>query len=436
MRDYVQAIQAAEMTRRTGRVVAVAGDMLEAAGPRAAVGEVCDLEIDGRTTVPCEVVGIRPGRTILMPQRALRGVQAGCLVRATGRHAGVMVGDALLGRVIDAFGAPLDGRPAPAGLAARPLNAPALNPLARPAIDAILETGVRAIDAMLPLGRGQRIGIFAGSGVGKSTLLGMMARHVEADVNVIALIGERGREVREFIEHQLGEEGLARSVMVVATADQSPLARTRAAYTATVIAEHFRAQRRDVLLMMDSLTRLAMGRREIGLAAGEPPTARGYTPSIFSEIPALCERCGTAGGGGSITALYTVLVDGDDFNEPISDTVRATLDGHIMLSRDLAQEGHFPAIDILQSTSRLAGQLATKDERQLMRRVLELLATYQRNRQMVDMGAYRAGASAAIDQALACHPGLTAVLRQQLDEPTARAEAVKRLAAVLQEQGA
>jgi flagellum-specific ATP synthase len=284
---------------------------------------------------------------------------------------------------------------------------------------------------LLPLGRGQRMGIFAGSGVGKSTLLSMLARDVKADVNVIALIGERGREVREFIEKHLGPEGLKRSVVVVATSDQPALVRTRAAYAATTIAEYFRDQGKQVLLMMDSVTRFAMARREIGLAAGEPPTARGYTPSVFSDIPALCERCGTSDSGGSISALYTVLVEGDDFNEPVSDILRATLDGHIMLSRELAHEGHFPAIDVLQSISRLAGDLVSREEQQLMSGVVELLAVYERNRQMVEMGAYRAGSNPAVDRAIHLFPQLRAVLRQSVHDTSSRRDTLLQLRRVV-----
>jgi flagellum-specific ATP synthase len=306
-----------------------------------------------------------------------------------------------------------------------------MNPLTRPRIDTLIESGVRAIDCLLPLGRGQRMGIFAGSGVGKSTLLGMLARDVKADVNVIALIGERGREVREFIEKHLGTEGLKRSVLVVATSDQPALFRARAAYAATALAEHFRTEGKQVLLMMDSVTRFAMARREIGLAAGEPPTARGYTPSVFSEIPALCERCGSADSGGSITALYTVLVEGDDFNEPISDIVRGTLDGHIMLSRDLAHEGHFPAIDVLQSISRLAGDLVDDEDKETMRSTIELLSVYERNRQMVDMGAYKVGSNQVIDRAIQVYPAIRKVLQQSILESTPRSEAMTRLRAAL-----
>jgi flagellum-specific ATP synthase len=408
-------------------VTGIAGQSIEAAGPDVTIGEVCEVSVEGGAPLLAEAVGMKPGRVILMPYGELRGIGVGNAVCATGRQAGVAVGDALLGRVIDAFGQPLDGGAAPATFAMRKLSADPINPLTRPRIDQLLETGVRAIDGLLPLGRGQRMGIFAGSGVGKSTLLGMLARDVRADINVIALIGERGREVREFVEKHLGEDGLARSVVVVATSDQPALARTRAAHAATAIAESFRDQGRQVLLMMDSITRFAMARREIGLAAGEPPTARGYTPSVFSDIPALCERCGTTDSGGAITALYTVLVEGDDFNEPISDIVRATLDGHIMLSRELAHEGHFPAIDVLQSASRLASELASQADLALMSSVVELMASYERNRQMVDMGAYKAGSNAGIDRAMQLFPAVRAVLRQSVLESSTRQDALARL---------
>lgn len=434
MHAYTDAIANAVLVQRMGRTVAVSGQSIEAVGLHGRVGEVCHIfPSGGAPPLKAEIVGLLAGRTVLMPYGELRGMGAGCTVTVTGKLADVEVGPALLGRVIDAYGEPIDGGgPAP-GLVTRPLQGAPINPLTRPPVRELLETRVRAIDSLLPLGKGQRVGIFAGSGVGKSTLLGMLARHVQSDVNVIALIGERGREVREFIEEQLGPEGLARSVVVVATSDQPALARTRAALTATAIAEYFRDQGRQVLLMMDSITRFAMARREIGLAAGEPPTARGYTPSVFAEIPALCERCGTAASGGAITALYTVLVEGDDFNEPISDIVRATLDGHIMLSRELAHQAYFPAIDVLQSTSRVAGQLVCADDRSLMHGVVEVLATYERNRQMVEMGAYRSGSHAAIDHAIAIFPALREVLRQQVDDPCARADTLARLQQAMRE---
>jgi len=434
MDAYLDAVRTVPLTRRRGRVSGIAGQSIEAVGPEVTIGEVCEVRLDTGATLTAEAVGMTPGRVILMPYGELRGIGVGNDIVATGRVAGVAVGDGLLGRVIDAFGVPLDGLPAPELAASLSLSADPINPLTRPRIDQLLETGVRAIDTLLPLGRGQRVGIFAGSGVGKSTLLGMLARDVQADINVIALIGERGREVREFIDKHLGAEGLKRSVVVVATSDQPALARTRAAHAATAIAEAFRDEGRQVLLMMDSITRFAMARREIGLAAGEPPTARGYTPSVFADIPALCERCGTTDSGGSITALYTVLVEGDDFNEPISDIVRATLDGHIMLSRDLAHEAHFPAIDVLQSASRLAGELVDDAEQAVMTAAIELIATHERNRQMVDMGAYKSGSNEAIDRAIKLYPGVRAVLRQSVLESSTRADAMERLRAALCEE--
>lgn len=428
MQAYFDAVRVATLTRRTGKVAAISGQSIEAIGPDVAIGEICEVVAENAAPrLLAEVVGTRPGRVVLMPYGELRGIGNGSEVVATGALPEIGVGDALLGRVVDPFGRPLDGGGQPATAVSRSLHAAPLNPLTRPRIREVIETGVRAIDCMLPLGRGQRMGIFAGSGVGKSTLLGMFARDVKADVNVIALIGERGREVREFIEKHLGAEGLRRSVVVVATSDQPALLRTRAAHAATAIAEHFRDQGKQVLLTMDSVTRFAMARREIGLAAGEPPTARGYTPSVFAEIPALCERCGTAGSGGSITALYTVLVEGDDFNEPISDILRATLDGHIMLSRELAHEGHFPAIDVLQSASRLATDLVSAEEQKIMLMAIESMSIYTRNRQMVDMGAYRAGSNPEIDRALQLMPAIREVLKQSVAESTPRQEAIARM---------
>lgn len=428
MQHYLDAVRNAELVRRTGRVASISGQSIEAIGPDATIGEICEVvPLYGQNSLTAEVVGVKPGRVVLMPYGDLRGVGSGSEVLATGELPRMPVGDEMLGRIVGAFGEPLDGAPAPKASGTRPLHAVPMNPLTRPRISDLIETGVRAIDCLLPLGRGQRMGIFAGSGVGKSTLLGMLARDVKADVNVIALIGERGREVREFVEKHLGTDGLRRSVVVVATSDQPALVRTRAAYAATAIAEHFRDEGKQVLMMMDSVTRFAMARREIGLAAGEPPTARGYTPSVFVEIPALCERCGTTDSGGSITALYTVLVEGDDFNEPVSDIVRGTLDGHIMLSRDLAHEGHFPAIDVLQSTSRLATDLTSQEEQKLMSAVIELLAVHERNRQMVDMGAYRVGSNPAVDRALQVYPAIRNVLRQTILESTSRQEALTRM---------
>ncbi|HEV8690108.1 MAG TPA: FliI/YscN family ATPase [Ideonella sp.] len=422
-----QATVNAELVRRIGVVRQVSGLSIDAEGPDVTLGELCRISTrSGGAPVLAEVVSLRRGLVTLMPFKAVQGLAAGCRVEALGHGARVPVGPALLGRVIDGFGHALDGRPDPSRAQTRPVKAAPINPLHRPRVAQVLETGVRAIDALLTLGRGQRVGIFAGSGVGKSTLLGMVARHVKADVNVIALIGERGREVKEFIDKHLGPEGLQRSVVVVAASDQPALARLHAAYAAIAIAEAFRDQGQHVVLTMDSITRFAMARREIGLSAGEPPTARGYTPSVFAELPELCERCGTAPSGGSITALLTVLVEGDDPNEPIADNLRAILDGHIMLSRQLAQQTHFPAIDVLKSASRVMTDLATADEMQVTRRTLATLDTLERNRQLVEIGAYATGSNPELDRALRMKPALQAFLRQS-EGGAARPEANRSL---------
>jgi flagellum-specific ATP synthase len=388
MRNLTQRTAAAELVRRLGVIRQVSGLSVEADGPDATLGELCRLQPRaGGPAALAEVVGLQRGRVTLMPYRGVRGLAAGDRIEATGQSAQVPVGIELLGRVIDGFGHALDGRPDPQCPRTRALQSAPLNPLHRPRVSEVLETGIRAIDALLTLGRGQRVGIFAGSGVGKSTLLGMVARHVKADINVIALIGERGREVKEFIDKHLGPEGLARSVLVVATSDQPALARLHAARAAVAIAEDFRDAGRHVVLTMDSITRFAMARREIGLAAGEPPTARGYTPSVFAELPELCERCGTAASGGSISALFTVLVEGDDHNEPIADNLRAILDGHVVLSRALAQQAHFPAIDVLKSVSRVMTDVAAPGELRLAQSAQATLDLLERNRQLVEIGA-------------------------------------------------
>lgn len=432
MTRYAAAIARAEFVRRVGHVRQLAGLSIESMGPDVQVGEICEISLrQGGRLLRAEVVGLKDKRVVLMPYGGLHGIGAGSKVTATGNMAHAAVGPGLLGRVIDAFGDPLDDLPQPATVELRPLKAAPLNPMSRPRVDTILETGVRSIDTMLTVGRGQRLGIFAGSGVGKSTLLGMIARKVKADINVIALIGERGREVRDFIEKQLGAEGLARSVVIVATSDQPALARARAAYAATAIAEYFRDQGAHVVLTMDSVTRFAMAKREIGLAVGEPPTARGYTPSVFAELPELCERCGTSSSGGTITALYTVLVEGDDFNEPVSDMLRATLDGHIVLSRKLAQQGQYPAVDLLQSASRLLGDLASKEEVELVHTAFSSLSSYEQNRQMIAMGAYRDGSNTQIDCAIRRHAPLASFLRQSNGEAGTRAAAMTELRNIL-----
>jgi flagellum-specific ATP synthase len=429
-----EATSAADLLRRLGRVDQVAGLAIEACGPDVAIGEICRIyPRNARNGVLAQVVALRPGKVTLMPFGVTTGLATGCVVEAIGHDAIVPVGNELLGRVIDGLGQPLDGLPKAATRRFRASRTPPINPLQRPAIDQVLETGIRAIDAMLTIGRGQRIGIFAGSGVGKSTLLGMIAREAKTDVNVIALIGERGREVREFIDKQLGAAGLARSVVVAAAADQPPLARLQAAYAALAIAEDFRDQGLHVTLTLDSITRFATARREVGLSAGEPPTARGFTPSVFAELPELCERCGTAPSGGSITALMTVLVEGDDPSEPIADTLRAILDGHVMLSRNMAQRGHFPAIDILSSASRVMSDIVSKEERDAAIRLRSTLDLIERNRQLVEIGAYAAGSNPALDRALRKQDRIDAFLRQA-EGGVARCDALAMLMALQGEE--
>jgi flagellum-specific ATP synthase len=433
MSFYRSALAQAELGRRTGAVRRLQGLAIEADGPDVHMGEMCQVFPRGSAAgagVLAEVVGLERGSVTLLPYGELRGIATGSRVVALGHAAEVGAGPELLGRVIDGFGAPLDGRVAPSTVTNVSLSGMPGSPMERPRIQRVLETGVRTIDALLTVGEGQRIGIFAGSGVGKSSLLGMITRHAKVDVNVVALIGERGREVREFVEEQLGAEGLARSVVVAATAEQPALARIRAAHAAVAIAGYFREQGLSVLLTMDSITRLAMARREVGLAAGEPATARGYTPSVFAELPLLCERCGTAASGGSITALISVLVEGDDLNDPIADTMRSLLDGHIVLSRDLAQQGHYPAIDVLQSVSRVMADIATAEDQEIAAAAVRHLAVLEKNRQLVELGAYVAGASPTLDAALRTEAALFAWLRQDAGG-SSRAEALRGLARAL-----
>ena len=407
----------ADLFERVGRVAEIRGQSIEAEGPDAFLGEVCLIHSSaGGHAVQAEVVGFRDGKVCLTPFGEIQGLAVGGPVVAQGHAVRGPVGPDFLGRVVDAMGCPIDGKAPPSVAEVRPLRNAPRPVLSRRRITRALHTGVKAIDAFLPLGEGQRVGLFAGSGVGKSTLLGMVTKGINVDVNVVALIGERGREVREFIEEHLGEEGLKRAVVVVATADAPAVMRLHAAYYATVLAEYFRDQGQSVLLTLDSLTRLAMARREIGLSAGEPPTSRGYTPSMFSELPALCERCGTDAGQGSITAIYTVLVEGDDFNEPVSDTARATLDGHIMLSRELATAGQYPPIDVLASVSRLASMLWTAEQRTLVEEALKDLSTFERNRQLIEIGAHRPGSNPMLDRAVAAAPLLSQMLAQKPDD--------------------
>jgi flagellum-specific ATP synthase len=432
----IRAVADAELVTRNGRVVAVRGHTIECSGPASRVGERCRIE-GARTDVAVEgeVVGFNRGVTVLMPYGAIEGISPGERVVGSSRMPDVPVGPELLGRIVDAFGRPIDDKGPIASLERRSLRVQAPLAMRRQRVAAPLATGVKVIDSMLMLAKGQRVGLFAGSGVGKSSLMSMMARGTAAGVNVIGLIGERSREVREFVEDQLGPEGLARSVVVVATADEPAVVRCKAAYAATTIAEYFRDRDEDVLLLMDSITRFAMARREIGLAVGEPPTARGYTPSVFAELPQLCERSGPGVGQGSITGVYTVLVDGDDMNEPVADTLRATLDGHIVLSRELANAGQYPSVDVLQSVSRLHSTVAKSEELAATRKVLAACSLYERNRQLIEIGAYKPGVSAALDRAVQTMPRIQAFLSQPLGQETPRADAlaqVRTLAAALE----
>lgn len=430
---YRRAVRQSDLVRPTGRVMGLVGLTVEADGPSVQVGEYCVLEdLRSRRKVPAEVIGFRQGRVLLMPLGENAGLGPGWIVTATGRPPSVSVSSGMLGRVVDALGNPIDGGEAFHDSVARPLSAHPPDPLSRPRITDRLNTGVRAIDTLLTLGKGQRVGLFAGSGVGKSTLLGMIARTSSADVNVIALVGERGKEVRDFLDRDLGPEGRARTIAVVCTSDRPALLRLKAAVTATVIAEYFRDQGADVMLLVDSITRWALAQREVGLAAGEPPTTRGFPPSVFAQLPRLLERAGRS-ARGSITGVYTVLVEGDDLAEPISDTCRAILDGHLVLSRRLASQGHYPAIEVLDSVSRVAGDVLSPDEQSLAFDVRELLATYRDSEDLIAVGAYKPGRSAEVDRAVAAHDGLRAFLRQGVRETAPAESAWQNLAAIVAE---
>jgi flagellum-specific ATP synthase len=410
-----RALREADLCQARGYVTNLIGLVIEATGLRAEVGEVCTIEAGRqRTLVPAEVVGFRDGRTLLMPLGEMAGIGPGNAVIATERPFRIAVGDHLLGRVLDGLGNPIDDGPPIDGGTLRSTAAAPPDPLRRTRIAERLSLGVRALDSLIPCGRGQRLGIFAGSGVGKSSLLGMISRSTQADVNVICLVGERGREVREFIERDLGD-ALERSVVIVATSDEPALVRIKAAFAATTIAESFRDSGRHVLLMMDSITRFAMAQREVGLAIGEPPTTRGYTPSVFALLPRLLERAGTS-DVGSITGLYTVLVEGDDMNEPVADAARSILDGHCVLSRSLAHRNHYPAIDVLESVSRLQGEITGPEVRAASAALRETLAVYREKEDLVTIGAYAAGSDPRVDYAVAKVPGIEGFLRQGLEE--------------------
>jgi flagellum-specific ATP synthase len=426
LEDAFRAVHDADLCGAYGRVTNLIGLVIEATGLRAEIGELCTIDPGRqRPSVPAEVVGFRNGRTLLMPLGELTGIGPGNSVVPTERPFRVPVGNALLGRVLDGLGEPIDGGGPLEVDERRSTAAPAPDPLRRARIDSRLSLGVRALDTLIPCGRGQRLGIFAGSGVGKSSLLGMVARSTLADVNVICLVGERGREVREFIEADLGD-ALERSVVVVATSEEPALVRIKAAYAATTIAEAFRDAGRHVVLMMDSVTRFATAQREVGLAIGEPPTTRGYTPSVFAQLPRLLERAGT-NERGSITGLYTVLVEGDDMNEPVADAARSILDGHCVLTRPLAHRGHYPAIDVLESVSRLANEITSEEVRAAATGLRETVAVYRAKEDLISIGAYAAGSDPMIDYAIAKLPAIDAFLRQGIHESSEAGSADQQL---------
>ncbi len=409
-----------------GRIRSSVGMTLEATGITSNVGDICEIRMNEKKTVLAEVIGIRDEVTVLMPYQDVDGIGYGSVVTNTGQKLTISLSDALVGRTIDALGNPIDGGPPlPPGVRYS-INGNHANPMERPPISQVIEMGVRVIDGMLTIGKGQRMGIFAGSGVGKSTLMGMIARNIKADVNVIALVGERGREVVEFMNKDLGPEGLRRTVLVVATSDQSSMMRSKCALTATTIAEYFRDQGKDVLLMMDSLTRYCMAQREIGLSTGELPVARGYTPSIYAVLPRLLERSGNF-ERGSITGIYTVLVEGDDTNEPISDTVRGIVDGHIILSRKIAMRNHYPAIDVLASVSRLMSVIATPEHVAAAGKIRNMLAVYEENQDLISIGAYKAGGNPRLDEALRHMDAINSLLQQAVDVKTSFDETLEQI---------
>ena len=431
-RQMIRQVYHAETYSLTGKIENIVGMSIEASGGQAAVGDICRIynSISGRQ-VTAEVVGFKNNHVLLMPYSDMNGISAGSFVRNTGKQLSLQVGEFLRGRIINALGQPLDGKGAFENGVSYCTGGSYVNPLQRPPIRERMEFGIKAIDSMLTIGKGQRIGIFAGSGVGKSTLMGMIAKNVKADINVIALVGERGREVLEFVQKDLGEEGMRRSVLVVATSDQPAMLRMKCPSVATGIAEYFRDQGYDVLLMMDSLTRFAMAQREIGLSIGEPPVARGYTPSIYSELPRLLERSGNF-ERGSITGIYTVLVEGDDANEPISDTVRGIIDGHIMLSRKVATSNRYPAIDILSSVSRLMNEIVLPEHKAAAGRLRKMLSVYESNLDLVSIGAYKKGTNPELDEALERIRNIYDFLQQKTDESFTLEETVLQMIKLMQ----
>ncbi len=431
---YLDAVERMDSFRWTGRVAETAGLLIESEGPAAALGDFCEVSSGGGRRIRTQVIGFRDGRVLSLPLEETYGLEAGDPIVARREQSSVGVGPQLLGRVLDGFGLAMDGRGWIETETVYPLYQAPPGPLERSLIAQPLVTGIRVIDSLLPCARGQRIGIFGGSGAGKSTLLAVMARNSAADVSVVALIGERNREVLEFLEHELGPEGLGRSVVVVATSDRPAPLRVRACFVALAVAEYFRDQGAAVLLVMDSVTRLAMAQREIGLAAGEPPSQKGYTPSVFNLLPRVFERAGSF-VRGSITGFFTVLVEGDDLNEPIADAVRAILDGHIVLSRELGAQGHYPAIDVLESISRLESRVATDPHRQAARKIREALAIYHHSEDLIHLGAYAAGSNPALDSAIQVRPKLLEFLRQEPDEKSPMEETLSRMHRLLDVSG-
>ncbi|OQY11797.1 MAG: flagellum-specific ATP synthase FliI [Desulfobacteraceae bacterium 4572_19] len=428
---YIDAVNDCKCTVVQGKIVKVVGLVAEAFGLGMSIGSLCSIKNEHGLDVMAEVVGFKDDRALLMPYGDTRGLRPGSQITLLESSPTVMIGENFLGRVMDGMGEPIDGRGPIKGTDIYPLYGKAINPLERRPIKELMDVGIAAVNTIIPLGRGQRIAIMAGSGVGKSVLMGMMTKHTAADVTVIGLVGERGREVKDFVADTLGEEGLKHAVVVAATSDSPPLVRMRGAYLATTIAEYFRDQGKNVLLMVDSITRFAMSSRDVGLAAGEPPTTRGYTPSFFVQIPILLERAGTVSGKGSITGIYTVLVEGDDMNDPVGDTVRSIVDGHIVLSRKLANRGHYPAIEVLESVSRVMHDVCSPENMEYRNRAVDLLSTWKDSEDMIMMGAYVSGSDPKIDEARKLVPEIINLLRQQVGKRVTYNESIQKLKEIL-----
>ncbi len=430
--NYFEAVQSSVMVKPEGRISKVVGLIAEGDGMGLGIGSLCTIRNDYGKQIMAEVIGFREEKALLMPYGDIRGISPGSRIVPLASDPVAQVGEAFLGRVIDGMGNPIDGLGQIRSSIQYPLYGKPINPMERRSIDEPLDVGIGAINTMMPLGRGQRIGIMAGSGVGKSVLMGMMTKHTTADVTIIGLIGERGREVKDFVRDSLGEAGMKQAIVVAATSDMPPLIRIRGAYLATTLAEYFRDQGKHVLLIIDSITRFAMSSRDIGLAAGEPPTSRGYTPSFFVQIPILLERAGYVEGKGSITGIYTVLVEGDDLNDPVGDTIRSIVDGHIVLSRSLANQGHYPAIDVLASVSRVMRDVSSPEHMNVREKAIDLIAAYRDAEDMISIGAYVAGSNPKIDQAIKLMPSINAFLRQEINRRIGFENGVAELTKLMQ----